>query len=57
MSPSGVEVAHGSDCVAIMRQRDGRRWGEVLTPDEADELAERLHEQADAARQTAECPD
>jgi hypothetical protein len=57
MSSSGVEVAHGSDCVAIMRQRDGRRWGEVLTPDEADELAERLHEQAAAARQTAKCPD
>jgi hypothetical protein len=47
-----IEVAHGRECVALFGHRPGRKWGEVLRPDEADTLAELLHQQADAARHT-----
>lgn len=46
-----VELAHGVDAVSLIL---GGRWrgAAVLSPDEADELADRLREQAAAARET-----
>jgi hypothetical protein len=47
-----IVVAFGRDCVALTSHNSGRRWGEVLRPDEADTLADLLHRQAQAARAT-----
>jgi hypothetical protein len=48
-----AEVAHGVDCVSLVL--NGRYPGAaVLTPEEADRLADLLHRQAVYARMTEE---
>jgi hypothetical protein len=44
-------VAHGVNCVALSIRLVGSTTAAVLTPDEADDLADLLHRQAQYARE------
>ncbi|MFY1686476.1 hypothetical protein [Plantactinospora sp. WMMB782] len=51
MSVFSIEVGHGAETVAVWGEQNGYRFAVALTPDEADDLAARLTQQARYARE------
>lgn len=51
MSTSSIEVGHGVAVVAVWGEQNGYRFAIALSPDDADNLAARLIQQARHARE------